>query len=724
MTPTARRFVTAAFVSMVTAATFAGTTPNADIDIPFQKFVLANGLTLIVHEDAQGADRRRQRLVPRRLEEREAGQDRLRPSLRASDVQRQRALQRRLLQGARARRSDRPATAPPTPIAPTTSRTCRRRRSTRCCGSNPIAWATCSAAIDQAKLDEQRGVVQNEKRQGENQPYGRVFTTAGGELLPAGPPLLVDHHRVDGRSRRRQPRGRARVVSQRPTAPPTPPWSIAGDVRADEVRERVEHYFGDIPAGPPLVAAQRSGSPSAPAASASRCRTACRRRGSTRAGTSRAGAPPRPTSSASPPTCSPRGKSSRLYRRLVYEDQIASDVAGFVMDARDRGPVHAPGQRRPWRRPGTRRAGDRRGAARAFSTQVRLPTSSSASRPATERSSCAAWSASAASAASPTSWRRARSTAAPPTPIGPRSSASPARLPNRWSTRRAPGSTDGELTSSWSSPIPTTRPPSRPSIAPSSRCPTDFPAGVFPRAERRTLSNGLEVLVVERRAVPVVRPQSAARRRLHLGSHQPGRSRQSGHGHARRGHQRSARRSRSATSSPASERRSRRMPSSTSAPCRCRRWPRTSSASLDLFADVILRPAFAADEVERRKKQRIAAIQREKAQPVTMALRVLPRLLYGEEHAYGLPFTGSGTEDSVAAITRDVLLDYHRTWFKPGNATLIVVGATTADELVRLLEPRLAGWQPGSAPARRSRPSSRESARRSTSSTSPIPSSR
>ena len=46
-----------------------------------------------------------------------------------------------------------------------------------------------------------------------------------------------------------------------------------------------------------------------------------------------------------------------------------------------------------------------------------------------------------------------------------------------------------------------------------------------------------------------------------------------------------------------------------------------------------------------------------------------------------------------------MLLDYHRTWFKPGNATLIAVGATTADELVRLLEPRLAGWQPGSAPA-------------------------
>ena len=79
--------------------------------------------------------------------------------------------------------SSRPArptrTAPPTTTAPISSRTCRPPRWTWRCGWNPTAWATCSAAIDQAALDEQRGVVQNEKRQGENQPYGQLEEVFG-----------------------------------------------------------------------------------------------------------------------------------------------------------------------------------------------------------------------------------------------------------------------------------------------------------------------------------------------------------------------------------------------------------------------------------------------------------------------------------------------------------------------------------------------------------------
>ena len=58
-------------------------------------------------------------------------------------------------------------------------------------------------AIDQAKLDEQRGVVQNEKRQGDNQPYGKVCEQIVAESVPAGAPVLVGHDRLDGRPERR-----------------------------------------------------------------------------------------------------------------------------------------------------------------------------------------------------------------------------------------------------------------------------------------------------------------------------------------------------------------------------------------------------------------------------------------------------------------------------------------------------------------------------------------
>jgi zinc protease len=120
--------------------------------------------------------------------------------------------------------------------------------------------------------------------------------------------------------------------------------------------------------------------------------------------------------------------------------------------------------------------------------------------------------------------------------------------------------------------------------------------------------------------------------------------------------------------------------------------------TLELYADVILHPAFKKSDFERRQKLQVAGIQREKATPVQMALRVLPRLIYGGAHAYGNPFTGSGTEQSVARITRDDLVKFHQTWFKPNNATLIIVGDTTLAEIQPKLESLFASWKPGETP--------------------------
>lgn len=122
--------------------------------------------------------------------------------------------------------------------------------------------------------------------------------------------------------------------------------------------------------------------------------------------------------------------------------------------------------------------------------------------------------------------------------------------------------------------------------------------------------------------------------------------------------------------------------------------------SLDLYADIILNPSFPENELERLRKQRLARIQQEKTQPVGMALRLFPTLLYGEDHAYSLPLTGSGTEDSVARITRESLVDYHETWFKPNNATMIVVGDTTMAEIKPKLERLFRNWEPGDVPTK------------------------
>jgi len=115
--------------------------------------------------------------------------------------------------------------------------------------------------------------------------------------------------------------------------------------------------------------------------------------------------------------------------------------------------------------------------------------------------------------------------------------------------------------------------------------------------------------------------------------------------------------------------------------------------SLDLLADIVRNPAFAASEIERLRGQHLATIASEMAQPQGIALRTLPPLLYGNQHPYGTPFTGSGNPQSVQAITRDDIVAAHDAWVRPDNAKIFVVGDTTLAEIVPLLEARFGRWQ-------------------------------
>ena len=120
--------------------------------------------------------------------------------------------------------------------------------------------------------------------------------------------------------------------------------------------------------------------------------------------------------------------------------------------------------------------------------------------------------------------------------------------------------------------------------------------------------------------------------------------------------------------------------------------------SLDMFADVVRHPSFPAEEIERQRQRWLAAIEREKSEPVSVALRTLPPLLYGAGHAYGIPFTGSGTEASIQALGRDNLLAFHQRWIRPDNAILFVVGDVSLGEILPLLEDRFADWAPPAEP--------------------------
>jgi len=103
-------------------------------------------------------------------------------------------------------------------------------------------------------------------------------------------------------------------------------------------------------------------------------------------------------------------------------------------------------------------------------------------------------------------------------------------------------------------------------------------------------------------------------------------------------------------------------------------------------------------DFRRQRGLQLNAIEREKATPMQMGLRVLPALIYGKGHAYAEPLTGTGTQESVSKLTREDLLKFHDTWYKANHATLVVVGDTTLAEMRPKLEKVFGAWKPGDPP--------------------------
>ena len=161
-------------------------------------------------------------------------------------------------------------------------------------------------AVDLGKLDEQRGVVQNEKRQGENQPYGVTRQLITENTYPVGHPYswsTIGRWRISMRPRSRT----SGSGSGRITARQTRGSSVAGDIDPETAKRKVETYFGDIPAGPPSRVTG-SGSRNGRAPTADRSTTGCRSPVSTWSGTSRAGGARMRSISIWSATSSPSGR--------------------------------------------------------------------------------------------------------------------------------------------------------------------------------------------------------------------------------------------------------------------------------------------------------------------------------------------------------------------------------------------------------------------------------
>ncbi|SEH16648.1 Predicted Zn-dependent peptidase [Sphingopyxis sp. YR583] len=116
-------------------------------------------------------------------------------------------------------------------------------------------------------------------------------------------------------------------------------------------------------------------------------------------------------------------------------------------------------------------------------------------------------------------------------------------------------------------------------------------------------------------------------------------------------------------------------------------------ASLSLLADYIRNPAFDGKELERVRAQQLNRLKAELNNPSAIASRILTPVLYGADHPYGIPPSGLGNAASVQAATRDQLAAFHAAWIRPDNAQIFVVGDTTLAEVKKQLDATLGQWR-------------------------------
>ncbi|MEW9854160.1 M16 family metallopeptidase [Novosphingobium sp. M1R2S20] len=120
--------------------------------------------------------------------------------------------------------------------------------------------------------------------------------------------------------------------------------------------------------------------------------------------------------------------------------------------------------------------------------------------------------------------------------------------------------------------------------------------------------------------------------------------------------------------------------------------------SLALLADIALRPAFRPEDVARVQRQQLTALQQANASPGSLAQRTLSGLLFAE-HPYAQPSDGLGNADALASLTPDDLRAAHCKWLRPDLARVTAVGDITMEQLLPLLEKAFADWKAPSTPA-------------------------
>jgi zinc protease len=549
--------------------------------------------------------------------------------------------------------------------------------------------------LDQKKLDLQRGVVQNEKRQGENQPYGVTWQLLTENTYPAGHPYSWT---VIGSMKDLDAASLADVQEWFKTyyGPNNVTLVLAGDITPEVARQKVEKYYGAIPPGPPIArqevwVAKRTGThrgwvqDRVPQARTYRVWN-----------TPQAYSPEEPLLDLAASILG-QGKTSRLYKRLVYKDQIATsassdndtnEIAGqldFTLTAKPGGDLSAVEAAADEELQKFLKNGPTEAELQLAKTQILGQNVRTMERIGGFGGKSDVLARCATFTGDPGCYKTYLQRIQAATPASVKKAANDWLSDGDYILEVQPYPTDLKT----SAPIDRSKEPALGSAMSLN----------LPPMQKATLSNGLKVVLAERHSAPVVNFSllvnsgyssdltdalgtcSFAQRMLEEGT--PTRD--------------SLKIGEQLESLSANFSASANLDFSS---VNLNALKINMDQALDIYADLILHPAFPEKEFTRLQKERLAAIQREKVTPNAMAIRVLPSLLYGKDHPYGGSFTGTGSEASVSKMTRADLDKFHDTYYKPNNATLLIVGDTTLAEITPKLEKLFASWKPGDVPTR------------------------
>jgi len=578
-------------------------------------------------------------------------------------------------------------------------------------------------AIGQPELDEQRGVVQNEKRQGENQPYGRAFEDIQANAFPANHPY---HHDTIG-SMADLNAASLDTVKQ---------WFkdyygaanttlvLVGDITPAQARAKAMEYFGDIPAGPRVPRPQAWVTARDASTSGTMTDNVAQTRIYREWNTPGLDATGNDRLMLDLATQILGGsKTSRLYQRLVYKDKLADDVSvgNMTFELASMTLLQVD----------VKKGADPKKVEAAIADEWSKflkdgPTADELARVKTTYQASTirgleqigGFSGKAVTLAEgqvyrddPGAWKKDYDITMAATPAAVKAAADKWLSKGDYTLTVVPGKVDAVDAANIAGRAAI---PGRPAdqLSPkgdykvtqsdvdrSKGVPkvTAFPDLTFPALQHGKLANGIEVVLAERHTIPVVQVEALfdagyaadQGRKLGTSSFTMGMLDEGTKG----------------LDSVEIAKRKQRLGAEIATDCDldiCNAWMSALEAnladSLALYADIVRNPAFRDADLARLRGQWLAGIAQEKTQPTAVALRLLPPILYGKGNAYAIPFTGSGTEASIKALSADDMRGFVHDYIRPDNMKLLVAGDTTLDKIIPQLEKVFGDWKAPATP--------------------------